>query len=72
MYIMLEERKNKSSLVADLQPPLPPITSKTPPLSPLPVPNTVPTISAATVETLASAFPDLSTKVQLNRILNRK
>ena len=69
---MFEEEINNSSLIAALQSPLTPITSKTPPLPPPPVPTPVPTIASATVVTLATALPALSTKVQLNSILNCK
>ena len=62
MSIMLEEETKKSSLVAALQPPLPQIPSKTPPLPPPPVPTPVLMIAADTVVILASVFLDLSTK----------
>ena len=69
---MPEEENNNSSLVVDLHPTLPPFPSKTSPLPPPPVPITVPAIAAAYVGIIASTFPDLSTKVQLNIILKRK
>ena len=72
MSIMLEEETYNYYIIEDLQPPLPPVPSKTPPLPPPPVPNPVPTIDGAAVGTIAAAFLALSTKVQLNRILNRK
>ena len=46
---MLEEGENKSSLAADLQPPLTPIPNKIVLLPPPPVPTPVPTVVAATV-----------------------
>ena len=72
MSIILEEATNSSSLVAALQTLLPPVPSKNPLLPPPPVTTPVLTIAADSARTLAAAFPDLSTKVQLNRILNRK
>ena len=60
--IMLEEGENKSSLAADLQPPLTPIPNKIVLLPPPPVPTPVPTIAAATVVMVYYALPDLSTK----------
>ena len=73
MSIILEEETKNSSLVADLQPPLPPVPNQTAPLvPPPPVITPAPTITAADVGTLAAALPDLSTKVQLNSIINRK
>ena len=72
MSIMLKEETKNSSLVAAIQPPLPPIHSETTPLPPPPVTTPVPKIAADTLGTLAAAYPDLSTKVQLNSILNRK
>ena len=72
MYIMLKEEMNNSSLVADLHPPLIPVPSKTPLIPPPPVVTPPPTISTAAVGTLAATFLALSTKVQLNSILNRK
>ena len=72
MYIMLKEETKNSSLVAALQLPLPPIPGKTPPLPSPTFPTPVPTIADDTVVTLSAAFPDLSTKVKLNSILNRK
>ena len=63
---------NNSSLVVALQPPLPQFPSKNPYLPPLHVPTPVPKIAAASVVTISDAFLDLSTKVQLNIILNRK
>ena len=67
---MIKEETNKSSIVAALQPPLTPVPNKTPPVTPTPVITPSLTIAAAAVGTLASAFTDLSTKVQLNSILN--
>ena len=72
MSIMLEEETKNYSLVTSLQLPLPPVPSKTTPLPPLPAPTTVTTISSAAVGMIAAAFPDLSTKVKLNSILNCK
>ena len=72
MSIMIEEEMDNYSFIEALQPPLPLVCSKTPPLPPPPVPNLVPMISADAVGTLATAFPALSAKVQLNSILNRK
>ena len=72
MYIIIKKETNNFSLVAALHPPLPPIPSKTPPLPPPPVLTPVPTIVTATGGMLAAAFLDLSTKVQLNNIFNRK
>ena len=72
MSIIIEGETNKYSLVAALQPPLPPVPSKTPQITPPPVPTPVPTIYAAAVGTLATAFLDLSIKVQLNSILNHR
>ena len=69
---MLKVETKNFSLVASLQPPLPPVPSKTTPLPPPPVPTLVPRIYAASVGTLADALPDLSAKVKLNSILNRK
>ena len=72
MPIMLEEETNNSSLVAALQPPLSQVPSKTP-LLPYPhVPTPAPMIATAAAGTLAAAFPALSTRVQLNSILNHK
>ena len=67
-----EEETNNSSLVASLRPPLPPVPIKTPQMPPPIVITPEPTIATAAVGTLADAFPDLYTKVQLNIILNRK
>ena len=72
MPIMLKEETNNSSLVAALHTPLPQVPSKTPPLPHPHVPTPAPMIATDTVGTLAAAFPYLSTKVQLNSILNRK
>ena len=72
MSIMLEEETYNYYIIEDLQPPLPPVPSKTPPLPPPPVPNPVPTIDGADVVTLVAALPTLSSKVQLNRRLNCK
>ena len=72
MSNMREEETNNSSLVAAIQQPLPLAPSKTPLFTPLPVPTPYPTIAAVSVEMIAAALPDLSTKVQLNGILNRK
>ena len=72
MSIMLKEETNNSSIVAALQPPRPPVPSKTPSLPPLPVPTLVPTISTSVVRALAASFPALSTRFQLNSILNHK
>ena len=69
---MLKEETNKSSLVAALRPPLPSVRSKTPPLPPPSVLTPGAMIVAAAVGTLDAAFPDLSTKVQLNSIPNRR
>ena len=69
---MIKEETNNSSLVAALQPPLAPFTSKTTLLTPPPVPTPTHTISAAAEGTLAASFLVLSTKVQLNIILNPK
>ena len=65
---MLKEETNNSYLVAALQPPLPPDPNKTPPISPPHIITPDPTIYDDAVGTIASAFPDLSTKVQLNSI----
>ena len=72
MSIMIKEETKNSSLLAALQPSLPPVPSKTPSLPPPHVPTPVPMIAASGVVTRATSFPDLSTKVQLNIILNRK
>ena len=73
MSIMLEEEINNYSLVAALQTTLPPVPNQTAPQVP-PFITPSPTISTAAtnVRKIAAAFPDLSTKVQLNSILNRK
>ena len=72
MSIMIEEETKNSYLVEALQLPLPPVPSKTPSLPPLPVPTLVPTIATSVVRALAASFPALSTKFQLNSILNHK
>ena len=72
MSIMIEEETNKSSLVAAIQTTLPPVPSKTPPIPPPPVITPAPNIADADVVTLAADFLALSTKVQLNIILNCK
>ena len=69
---MFEEETNNFSIVAALQPPLPLVPSKTTLIPPLRVPTPVTTISDAAVGTLAAAFLSLSTKGELNSILNRK
>ena len=71
MSIMIEEEMNNSSLIAALKPSLTPDPSKNPPLLPLPVPTPVPNIAAAAMGMLSDALLDLSTKFQLNSILNR-
>ena len=72
MSIMIEEETNNYSLVAVLQPHLLPVPSNNPPLPPPPVIITTPNIAADDVGTLADAFLDLSNKVKLDSILNRK
>ena len=72
MSILLKEATKNSSLVAALHKPLPPVLSKTTPLPPPPLHNPVPKIAAAAVGTLSTALTDLSTRVQLNSILNCK
>ena len=67
-----QEETNKSSLVAALQAPLLLVPSKTTPLPSPPVSTPVPTIAPDYVWTIAAAFPDISTKVQLRSILNFK
>ena len=64
MSIMIEEEMNNSSIVAALQPPLPPVPNKTPPIPPLSVITPVPTIAASAVRIITDAFLDLSTKVE--------
>ena len=70
MSIMLKEEINNSSLIAALQPTHTPVPSKTLLLLHLLVINPAAMIAAASVVTLAVAFPDLSTKFQLNSILS--
>ena len=72
MSIMLKEETKKPSLVSAIPSPFPKVPSKTPPLPPPHVPTPVTKISAADVGRIAAAFPDLSTKVQLNSIPNRR
>ena len=69
---MIKEKTNNSSLVAALCPPLPLVPSKTPPLPPLPIPSTGPTIANAVVGMLDAVFLSVSTKVKLNSILDCK
>ena len=72
MYIMLEEETNSPSLVVAIQPPLPLVPSKNPPLPPPPVPNPEPKTATADVGTLDAVLLAISTKFQINSILNRK
>ena len=68
MSIILEKETKNSSLVAALQPPLPPVPSNNSQLIITPAP----TISDSVVGVLSATLPDLSIMVQLNSLLNRK
>ena len=72
MYIILEEENNNSYLVGALHTALTPVPSKSPPIPPPPIPTPLPPIAADAVVTLSATFLDLSTKGQLNSILNHK
>ena len=69
---MIKEETNNTSLIAALHPPLPPVPSKNPLILSLSIINPAINIAAADLGTLAAIFLSLSTKVQLNSILNCK